>query len=176
MIKYMTPNEIPSDLVSIFDFDDQIVEAPRGLRISITCKNCNEKFYGVATQIRSNLKRGRRLTGMCSDCLKKPGSHQRGFRKPSNGEVGFKTSHGYVSVYMPEHPFAARSGHVAQHRLVMEESIGRYLEADETVHHMNGRRDDNRLSNLQLRKGQHGAGQKWECRSCGSHDIVAVDI
>lgn len=40
-----------------------------------------------------------------------------------------------------------------QHRLVMEQVIGRPLTASERVHHRNGRRDDNRPENLELWTG-----------------------
>ena len=59
-------------------------------------------------------------------------------------------SEGYMMVYMPGHPSADRHNTVLEHRIVMEEHLGRYLEKTEYVHHKNGDKTDNRKENLEL--------------------------
>lgn len=61
-----------------------------------------------------------------------------------------KRADGYIVVFVPNHPHATADGYVAKHTLVMERHIGRYLNKDEVVHHINHIRDDNRLENLKL--------------------------
>src|SRR5665213_1017657 len=60
------------------------------------------------------------------------------------------TPNGYIYIYAPEHPsrIGKRNKNVFQHRLVMEQKLGRYLTKTEIVHHLNGVRNDNRPENL----------------------------
>lgn len=65
---------------------------------------------------------------------------------------------------------------VKEHRLVMEQKLGRPLLPTETVHHIDGVHQNNDESNLQLRSGNHGKGVVLRCLDCGGHNIVADEI
>ncbi len=98
--------------------------------------------------------------------------------RPFKASPGDRVKHGagYILVHIADDDPCAEmrteNGLVLEHRLVLARELGRPLAATETVHHINGRRDDNRPENLQLRKGNHGAGVFMSCRDCGSHDVV----
>lgn len=65
---------------------------------------------------------------------------------------------GYISVYVPDHPNATKDGYVMKHHLVMEQYIGNYIPVGYVVHHKNGKRNDNRIENLQLMTpGEHAS-------------------
>ncbi len=63
-------------------------------------------------------------------------------------------STGYVRVNLPG------GAKKLKQRLVMEEEMGRLLERHETVHHKNGQRTDNALTNLELWSKRQPAGQR----------------
>lgn len=60
------------------------------------------------------------------------------------------SSHGYIAIHMPKHPYADKRGYVYEHRLVVEEHIGRYLSPEEVVHHKDLNKTNNDISNLQI--------------------------
>lgn len=92
-----------------------------------------------------------------------------------NGGV-IEYSGGYLAEKLtPDDPMismAKSDRYVFQHRLVMARHLGRPLSPDETVHHINGNRQDNRIENLQLRQGRHGRGVRFVCCDCGSSNVL----
>jgi len=58
--------------------------------------------------------------------------------------------YGYIMIYQKSHPKADESGRILEHRVKVENYLGRYLKKNELIHHINGKKDDNRLSNLYL--------------------------
>ena len=65
---------------------------------------------------------------------------------------GRKVNHqGYIQIWVPQgYPGRPKSGYMMEHRVVMQEHLGRALDRLEWVHHKNGIKDDNRIENLMI--------------------------
>lgn len=64
-----------------------------------------------------------------------------------------KDKDGYIRILAPHlHNKKGASRYMLEHRMIVESSIGRRLEKDEIVHHLNGIRSDNRIENLEIIK------------------------
>lgn len=72
------------------------------------------------------------------------------------------TGKGYIGIcasFVRElYPNAVIHGASTEHVAAMSHSLNRALHPNETVHHKNGDRTDNRIENLELRVGNHGPG------------------
>ena len=119
-----------------------------GLRTSAECKHCGETFaykrYGKGHKWHYD-----RTQEFCSrSCAAE--FQCKGWGTDKNGYLVTNRSNGARRVYR------------FQHRVVMEQHLGRPLAAHETVHHKNGNRADNRIDNLELWSSRHGKGQRVE--------------
>jgi hypothetical protein len=95
------------------------------------------------------------------------------------------TEDGYVLVLVRPDDFfypmaqvrTKESRYCLEHRLVMARHLGRLLADNETVHHVDDRdKQNNDITNLQLRIGKHGKGAAFQCMDCGSHNVRAVQL
>lgn len=106
------------------------------------CGECNQKYTGYGKKFCSKKCAGKAIGD------RKRGVKMGPHKRPKGGRIVHKRS-GYVLLREPEHP-KNQNGYVLEHRLVMEKRLGRYLTSNEIVHHRNGVRSDNRLSNLEI--------------------------
>lgn len=118
--------------------------------------------YGKCRGCGCNLGRnegakGRNASGYCMKCNYGE-VHQ-------NWRGGYINSDGYRVLVI-------KGRSVLEHRYVMEGYLGRKLYSDETVHHINGIREDNRLDNLELWVGAPVRGIRAEDAVIWAEEII----
>ena len=96
--------------------------------------------------------------------------HWKRFQRRVTTDKHVRTRKPYVgpSGYVYERVEGKRQGQL-QHRLVMERHLGRPLRDNETVHHKNGIRTDNRIENLEL-------WVSWQPHGCRVEDLLAFAV
>ena len=109
--------------------------------------------------------RGAHSAGMCRSHYERQRKHGDPFAgtpfRTVTGEGSI--SHGYLWIAVPpdkRHLVPAGRKHEFEHRLVMAEILGRPLRPEESVHHRNGDRLDNRPPNLELWTTAQPKGQR----------------
>lgn len=131
---------------------------PNRKYIDRRCIVCGEVHPVLLSRLKLTVRNGT-YTGACKSCR---ATLRRGEHHPNWKGGQYLDSAGYVRELCKDHPYAFRDGYVLQHRLVMEERLGRYLEPNETVHHKDGNRQNNDPDNLELWTGNHGNGVRAE--------------
>lgn len=111
------------------------------------------------------LMKGKHLTEEHKQKLSKIFKYRVGKDNPA-WKGGRIRSANYIYLWMPDHPYCDKKGYVREHRYVMEQSLGRYLEADESIHHKDGNKYNNAIENLELVSWRDHAliHQNWKFR------------
>lgn len=133
-------------------------------KVNVTCYTCGKMFQVPPSA-------GRWEKHFCGDACRRqwlsecrtkelnvPG-HSKGHKAPHLTELNKKRN-----PMLAIEPDAEKRGTYAakQHRRVMEKIIGRKLEPDEDVHHINGIRDDNRPENLTVMNHKDHLRLHWQ--------------
>lgn len=114
------PEQLAKKIVELIDYED------------LDSKQISERLNISLVQI--------------NKCIKKFNIDIRRYHK------GFKIDErGYKHIKCPDHPNSSKSGYIREHILVMSNFLGRPInDEEEVVHHINERKRDNRIENLQL--------------------------
>lgn len=126
------------------------------------CKGCETRFYkyerkcsecGTTYTINHRNVKSRK-TDLCKECVFKRGAERLAARVKTIQAKEFLISQkGYHYVRDQKEKY----GYVLKHRRIMSEHLGRPLERHEVVHHIDGNRLHNEISNLWLSDGSSHA-------------------
>lgn len=106
------------------------------------CKLCKKEFINKSHHVQMF------CSYACSNSI--PKKRNYGIDHPNWIGGRQVTTQGYIEVKAKNHFNSHRRGFILEHRLIMEKHIGRRLLRDEVVHHINHKKTDNRIENLEL--------------------------
>lgn len=143
--------------------------------VSSRCRTCTaervaSRYFGETRMcvVEGCVNRAAVACSMHRNRLKREGSYGEPERRMGEAGSGHIDRLGYRR--MPPREGSS----VMQHRQMMEDHIGRVLRPEESVHHINGIRDDNRIENLELWSSSHPKGQRVEDKVAWAREILAL--
>lgn len=143
---YLKKFGIPIRTISEANRLREISEATRR-KISESLKGKSNPFKG-----KHQSEEAKRKISEAKKCENNPmyGVHRFGKEAPNwKGGIAIDKD-GYILKYCPNHPYANNHGYVRKHRLIVEQYLGRYLNPEEVVHHIDGNKQNNNITNLMV--------------------------
>ena len=114
--------------------------------ISAPCSWC-----GKNKKVFPSLLKGKKYGTFCNKhCLGKFRSRKLTGDLASNYKTGSRKSRQYIEVEAAWHPNKNKRGYVFLHRLIVESKIGRFLDSNEVIHHIDDNPKNNHWSNLEI--------------------------
>lgn len=142
--------------------------------IKVNARKCEAHRYSCTVAgCKRRTPKSWRYCSMHEQRVKKlghPGSAEATMRAKGTGTDWKPNKDGYVE---RSQVIGGKRTRQLQHRVVMEEHLGRPLMPHESVHHINGVRHDNRPENLELWSTSQPSGQRVEDKIKWAREFLA---
>lgn len=142
------------------------------------CKTCKKNFHPSSRHLNCPKCRSTRVSCSCGKLKARTSKkciscYNKDKIKPV-GWIGSPIKHkaGYIQRKVVGHP--SGQPYVFEHRLIMEDHLGRYLLPNENVHHKNGIKEDNRIENLELWITSQPSGQRVSDLVAWAQEIIQL--
>lgn len=107
------------------------------------CEVCGEHVERYVEPSKQHAGTGRFCSRTCAGVWRRGENHPRYVGREIDAD-------GYVLVHRPDHPMSNHRGYIREHRLAAEQLVGRMLEPQEVVHHIDGNPSNNDPANLRV--------------------------
>jgi hypothetical protein len=116
---------------------------------STRCNKCIGPIRGESRKGSSHTEVAKQKIGRASSAKFTDNYIEEHYRSKRRGKKR-KAVNGYILIKDYEHPNRNCHNDVMEHIKIMSDHLGRPIKNEEIIHHINGKRDDNRLENLYL--------------------------
>ena len=142
---------------------DDLIECACGCGTKMTSQDNWGRSHKFISGHNTRMRKNKNLKPIrhSEEHKKKMSERMAGVNNPQYKKERFIDERGYTLILCPNHPNKKHRNYIYEHRRVMEIHLGRFLENEEIVHHLNGNKSDNRIENLKL-FSSHSEHTKYE--------------